>query len=619
MTGGGTDEWDWRNLDDLLNYETPKVVVIRDRRLGFLYYLICSTIFMYVVGFQILYSNEHMVKTVVTGTSRLELIQPTKSNCSPDTPGCESDFPSLETLPYCKEFVGESDIESSYRKPCVFSDAHSIAPDGMLDDHLLIPTSVASEVQSKGCEPSASNGHNCDEEYVGSGHRNSVFVAGVENYLLHISHTYTLLEHGTSTEVQGHYLECDKSQDKVTVDVHANVYGTGEMQCEGKVLRKPIECLNGDCAFSPKEEEDESEKGGADALKGLETGGNIKAFLLDPSSWLRHSRRLGASLLSRASRVISPEEEKEEKQEEKNEFVRNKKEAELRHNHHHAHLHRHSQHRTAHHHPIVRRNVVIDADGHLSPGAGSDTVDDTAKDSVIAEHPVMTRAAAAVGFAKEDKKAPASQEATKRDGIWSLPQADVITVDKILSLADLSFDNTWNNNEKSLREAGTVITIEAIYSNLHPWSTSFGNVEVEYEYRVSRRPVEDFGTQVYSQHNPNFPQQRTLEDRHGVYIVVKIAGQFGQFSFTYLLILLATSAGLMRIANIAVDKIALWFMPMKETYKYSKFEFTERVYDMQRDLDALARAAADDEARDDAPAEEEPSAATAHTQQEADF
>jgi hypothetical protein len=249
--------------------------------------------------------------------------------------------------------------------------------------------------------------------------------------------------------------------------------------------------------------------------------------------------------------------------------------------------HRHAaQHGHLHQRHMIRnaQKVTIGADGHfISDKAHSARVKSSA-------HPVSPFSVDKVEnqTKAESQTVSAIPLADKmKAGVWALPKVDVFTIGKILSLCDMDLDATRNDAGKSLREAGTVITIEAIYSNMHPWTSFFGNLDVEYEYRVTRRPVEEMATEMYSQYQPNFPAQRILEHRHGLYIVVKIGGEFGSFSMAYLFVLLATSAGLMTIANLGVDKIAMWFMKMRSTYKDAKYHYTDRVYEMQKNLDDL--------------------------------
>jgi hypothetical protein len=87
-------------MDKLLAYETSKLVRIEDRKLGGLYLLLVGLALCWVVGFQILYGNEHFQLFDVQGTWRVTIQQPTKG-CNPNKPDCEDDFTPHNQLPYC--------------------------------------------------------------------------------------------------------------------------------------------------------------------------------------------------------------------------------------------------------------------------------------------------------------------------------------------------------------------------------------------------------------------------------------------------------------------------------------------------------------------------------------
>lgn len=564
--GGGaridSSDFSFRYLDDALSYETQKVVVIRDRRLGFLYYALCSAIFGYVVIWQILYCNEHFPRKDVTGTSRLVIQQPTQGFCDPDNVGCLSDFQKLEDLPYCKEYTKGEKREDA--KPCVFADRNSIAPNGMLEAHLLIPTQVTSTIQNKGCEPSSSNEHSCENEYDINGTSQTAYVADIERYMVHLSHTYTRIhseDEGTNEFVRGYYLQCHQNEES-GLNVRSKVYGVGQLRCDGKVERKEIECLTEECPFLKDDDG--------------------KSFVQQAASLVTRGRKLGASLLLNAAESLDPDEE-HRKHVSKSETPGP----------HHGHHHRHRK-------KLVRTPYEIDAKGTIHLDKADGAKQEPQKDAT------KLHAAASGKVLLETKRHQAHENPGARGaGVWGEAQGDVITVQKILELCDLTLDGTLNHDGTPLRQAGTVIEIEAFYTNLHPWVSSFGDTTVEYEYRVTRRPVEKFSNSVFSKFQPNFPAQRIIEERTGLYVIVKIGGEFGHFSLVYCMVLIASAAGLMRVATVLVDKVAIYVMQMKEVYADSKYQLTERVYDMQKNLDWLANMEVSDvdavDAVDDAP------------------
>lgn len=551
-------EWNIRHVDDLLAFSTAKIVVIRDRRLGCLYCFITIVIILYIFVFQILYLNKHYPVKDVIGTARVSIQQPTKSDCDPDNRGCESDFLSLEQLPYCREFIGTQTLLSTYREPCVFADKHSMAPDGTLTSHLLVPTMVESTVETKGCEPSAANGHKCKNEYEVSGEKTTVFVADIEHYTVLVSHTYTqVAESGTSSEVQGYYLECDRSGDELSAtDPQRFMYGEKGIPCPGKTSKRPIDCIRSDCPY----------------LMGPGSF-NFKRFT-------GQLKEIGSLLATQAADVFRP---------------RSATKGTERSHEHHRHHRRHG-HRQHH---LMRNEYVVGADGHVHPDARPED------DRGLAQqgekkigglgNSSQLEGVAAIQSQEEGARelVEAPNEAEIREtGAWAVKDGDVFTVQKLLELCDLSLDETKNTEGKTLREAGTVIEIEALYTNLHPWTSSFGNTDIEYEYKVTRRPVESLTNEVYSQYQPHFPAQRALDHRHGLYIIVKIGGKFGEFSPIYTLIMICTAMSLLRLATYFVDFIAMYCMKRKDVYFDAKYERTDRVWGMQKGAPASEAAAA---------------------------
>lgn len=548
-------DWDWSHADDLLSYSTAKVVVIRDRRLGCLYYTITFIIIAYIVVFQILFLNQHYPLKDVTGTSRVIIQQPTKNDCDPNVKGCESDYLTLEQIPYCREFIGKQTLRSTYRQPCVFADKHSIAPTGMLTNHLLVPTMVESTVENKGCEPSNANGHACTNEYEMNGEKTTVFVADIEHYTVLISHTFTrITQSGTSNTVQGYYLECDRSEEKET-DAQRFIYGEKPYPCKGKLERKQIDCIRTDCTY-------------------MQTENGWNAF----TNTVSKAKQIGSLMATRVAEMLRPR------------SSRNAKEHD-QHNHTHSHGNGHRG--------LVRNEFVVAADGHIrqehqhkrararhaQSGAVALQVEEVQPSRLHAESSNQPESVLGIQSKEQemDKAEAPNVAELKESGAWAVRKGDVFTIQKLLDLADLSLDETKNEEGKTLREAGTVIEIEVVYSNLHPWTSSFGNTEVQYEYRVQRRPVEDMADELYSQFQPNFPAQRALDHRHGLYIIVKISGQFGEFSLVSLLIMLCTAAGLLRMATYLVDYISVC-CPFKraDVYSDAKYQLTDRVWEMHK-------------------------------------
>lgn len=160
--------------------------------------------------------------------------------------------------------------------------------------------------------------------------------------------------------------------------------------------------------------------------------------------------------------------------------------------------------------------------------------------------------------------------------VFSIRGGDVFHVSKLLDLAALSLDSTFNSDGESLREAGTAIEVAVYYQNLVPFWSSLGYRDVRYSYKVTQRALEEMKTELVSNEQPlDFPKERAMENRHGIYILVKVGGTFGFFSTTYFLVMLTTSIGLFAAAALATDKIAIYVMEQGDRYYADKYSITK--------------------------------------------
>mmetsp|Transcript_15263 Transcript_15263/g.24893 ORF Transcript_15263/g.24893 Transcript_15263/m.24893 type:complete len:558 (+) Transcript_15263:74-1747(+) len=470
------------NLDDTLAYETRKIVRIRDKRLGIVHLIFVSVIALYVVGFQILYLNGHFEKRDVDGTARMTIQQPTRNGCNPNKPYCKSDFHALTELPYCSVYAGVSnEVAPEHRRACTFADQHTLAPFGMLQGEMLVPTRIDQMREHKGCSPEAANGYTCDNEYEIDSDHHVTYVADIERYTILVSHTFSRRHiEGNNVNIQGHLMVCEESQDKDDkVKVAATVATellTGISTCRGTWVKKPIECINSKCPFLKK--------------------GKPSSFLQNIESTFEDSD------------VVAPER----------------------------------------------------SSSHLRPGSKRVGV----KTALVVE--------------EEDEDSDGVNPADlAAGGYFAIPQGDVFRVSKLLELSGLSLDNSFNSEGEPLREAGTVILIEVVYTNLHPFLSSFGVMDVQYYYKVSRRPMDEMKTELYAARQPDYLNSRIIEDRHGLYVVVKIGGEFGFFSIVYLLVMLTTTVALISAAGVITDKLAVYVMPEKDTYYSHKYEVTDLI------------------------------------------
>lgn len=238
--------WAQPCVEVLQVYQTAKVVQLKDYRLGWVYYGLLLLIALFVVGYEILYSNDHFDKRDVTGTPFVSIQQPTVDGCTPGKEGCLSDYTPLVDLPYCDVYSGNStSVLPENRHPCIFADKHTLEPPGSLDGSIFVPTRIDVSSEVRACMPSPSNGYSCPNEFRTVNSSGVRFVADIERFTLLIAHTYhrdTIS--GNNNLLQGSYLECNQQDTSGALTaLKEAIFGAEE--CPGGYVRKQIPCIQG--------------------------------------------------------------------------------------------------------------------------------------------------------------------------------------------------------------------------------------------------------------------------------------------------------------------------------------------------------------------------------------
>lgn len=244
------------DVDDVLAYETPKVVRIRDRHLGVLKYVFVLCIFMYVIVWQLLYKGSHLQMDRLSGVARMQLQHPTKS-CNPMNVACAANYTSLQQLPYCGQYNGTS--ASPVQRKCAYFDALELLQP--LDAGYLIPTFIQSYSQVQGCIPNETNHHNCERLYdfvdaqeqpqKTPGRARPIkeeFVGDIEDFSVLIDHSFRVdtgsIEYD-DRQMQGYWLDC--SQKEKPWSVNDTWLSTDPLTPEDGCVKKPIVCRHRDC------------------------------------------------------------------------------------------------------------------------------------------------------------------------------------------------------------------------------------------------------------------------------------------------------------------------------------------------------------------------------------
>eukprot|EP00747_Dinoflagellata_sp_TGD_P207394 gnl/TRDRNA2_/TRDRNA2_80967_c0_seq1.p1 gnl/TRDRNA2_/TRDRNA2_80967_c0~~gnl/TRDRNA2_/TRDRNA2_80967_c0_seq1.p1 ORF type:complete len:592 (-),score=111.62 gnl/TRDRNA2_/TRDRNA2_80967_c0_seq1:257-2032(-) len=531
------------DTDELLGYTTKKIVWIRDRWIGLLYYFFIFLIVCWVIGFQILYGNEHFTLKDVEGTARVALNQPTYDMCNSLQQGCKTMLASLKDLPYCKQ-SGPAPSGIVSQQICAYMDRHSILPQGAIGNTLFIPTFISRYPQRKMCEPDSANGYSCESEYETdtSVEPEHFFVADVDDFLVTMSSTYNREDIvGSSLSHQGYYVQCDREMGYNWKQRIENAKPCPDSKRE----RVRIPCAqHQNCVLDPKwepferktrhqkemEEELKMEKDEEKVeSKELRIDDDSSVFLNDgvpvAEPGRRHHAAAGALVQSKAG---------------------------------------------------LRPDAVVST----APAAGAGR---SLRMSSIVAPPVAASGSHNVSSPDEQAKLLASKpEKPEKNGdgvephkadVFGSEKYDSFRVKKLLELVGLDLDKSMNPEGVPIRLTGAVLEVQAYYKNTYAWYSTWGKEDVKYSYIMSERPIPETSQEIISDVQPeDYPRRRVVEVRNGILISFSVAGSFGFFNIVYLLVMLTTSLALLATATTVTDLIAVYLHPRKRNYFHLKYE-----------------------------------------------
>lgn len=488
------------DTDEVFAYSTKKTVWIRDRWIGLLWYSLLLLIAIWVLGFQILYGNEHYKLRDVKGMGAVTVKQPTKDFCDSLDTGCKATFKRTSELDYCRmppnmRNQSMKGGKAKHRRTCQRMSKESLFPRSIQDNKVFVPTAIEFYTQERLCDPTADD--DCQDEYKLKGGPRRYFVADIEHFQLGFVSSYKRDEIvGASYDLAGHYQICSSG------------------------LRRTWEqrMVQPDCSSAPK------------AAIPCAAGHSCKykhkdppsAFPIDlsfktPSLGLMEAEDSGKAQSASSSSAELPNG---------------------------LHLRLSSAHRR-------HRNHHKDAPGH------------DRNEKVEANTPTTPQEDADDNFA------------------FATAEYDVFRIFKLLRLAGLDLDESLNDSGESIREAGAVITIDALYNNLHAWRSSLGKHDVEYTYAVRESPMRQMKQEGLAEQQPDdFPNTRVIEVRHGLLIELQVTGSFGFFSIVYLLVMLTTSLALVAGASKITDMIATYLHPRRANYFHLKYEVSADFSDL---------------------------------------
>eukprot|EP01097_Dermamoeba_algensis_P011778 TRINITY_DN9265_c0_g1_i1.p1 TRINITY_DN9265_c0_g1~~TRINITY_DN9265_c0_g1_i1.p1 ORF type:complete len:376 (-),score=56.37 TRINITY_DN9265_c0_g1_i1:108-1235(-) len=185
-----------RLKDSIFSYQTPKIVKIHDTRLALIHYAFMILIFAYVVGFQIVWEKNYLMKEPPTGTIRISTL---KGNLTGTKVG---------DYPYCRSNV-TTNIPSAMRYRCLFWDEGEAVFPVTEQSAVFLSSRVTTTNLTLACsmeDPA------CSFTAVS---QDTIYVGGVENFTLmfdHAFYTATLNIQANAKDIAGRLLDTDNNQ-----------------------------------------------------------------------------------------------------------------------------------------------------------------------------------------------------------------------------------------------------------------------------------------------------------------------------------------------------------------------------------------------------------------------
>lgn len=184
--------------DQLLSYETPKIAVINDRRLGLLYYTLLFLVFAYVAADVVLIEKRYLRLQAPVGSVRFSLLSP-QTATPPVVP------PPATTLPYCQQ-SGSQYYGGGPTYQCIYWDEDYVLYPSVEATSMFITTRVSntSQTQENGCSMDVNTCRFVDTEPASPPN----YIANIENFTIMFDHSfYTSLGiEGNSNELPGQLL-----------------------------------------------------------------------------------------------------------------------------------------------------------------------------------------------------------------------------------------------------------------------------------------------------------------------------------------------------------------------------------------------------------------------------
>jgi hypothetical protein len=203
-------------------YDTVKYVHIKDARLGVLRYCFIVAIVAYVVVFEMLAAGGYLQASPVVGVVRFSLQQPTVRNCDPSLPGCFNAFQPLNSLPYCKQYDGDSPYYAGSIYPCEIYEAMNAQI--VSESSIAVKTRASTVNQTLVC---GAHDLTCSRTYNNTSLEHKFYTAQSESFAIMFDHAVTTSKICTSRGINDNYACSSESS-----DYQGRLYSKSHKLCE---------------------------------------------------------------------------------------------------------------------------------------------------------------------------------------------------------------------------------------------------------------------------------------------------------------------------------------------------------------------------------------------------
>lgn len=200
-----------QSVDGLFAYYTAKMVVVRDFRLGLIFYSACFLCILYL-AYSIFADQGYMQFTPIIGSVRIDLVGHASNLLSTDDyKYCPHDNSAAVKATYSSNITGHLDEVDSDGDPvdlgigCIFMDDHDLVFPPHEEGAMFATTRLTEKRQMRMYPPGAKR---CDSKLWHTEASRTNYVVGIEEYNVTIEHSLYLPEsvgffHGSSAEMDG--------------------------------------------------------------------------------------------------------------------------------------------------------------------------------------------------------------------------------------------------------------------------------------------------------------------------------------------------------------------------------------------------------------------------------